>query len=154
MLFASKARHTQRSMLQACFFGFFQKAQSTLFWTFYIFQKKKNQNWIKTLGSWHYWHKLLICHIFSATYLSKIHTSLSVTCPRTHNPLVLLNFYFYLLLVFSPQNNYPHSLFFFFFFYFFPFWISTSYQLPYCYVFIFLGHSWKKGKKYDIIYLG
>ena len=90
-LFASNARHTQWSALQVRF----SKSWKRFFCSFLYFskKKKKNQNWIKTLGSWHYWFKPLIWHIFSVTYLSKRHISLSVTCPKTHNPLVLLYFF-------------------------------------------------------------
>ena len=121
-LFASKAR----LILGATF----QKAQNALFGTFlYFSKKKKNQNWIKTIGSWHYWYKLLIWHIFNVTYWSMyifIFIILSATYPETHNLPVLLYFYFFL--IFSPWNSNPLS---FFLFYFFPFGhlLGTNYHI-------------------------
>ena len=62
------------------------KSSKRTFWRFFIFfKKKKNQNWNKTLGSWHYWYKRLIWHVFSVTYLSK-KDILSVTCPKRLKP--------------------------------------------------------------------
>ena len=115
--FALKARLIQRSVLYACFFVLFQKAQSVLFGAFFIIiffkKKKKNQNWIKTIGSWHYSYKPLIWHIFSVIYLLKNFFFLSVTCPETHSPLVLLSFilflYFFILIFSSWNSNHPAS---------------------------------------------
>ena len=52
------------------FLRFFKKLRARFLELFYIL-KKINQNWIKTIGSWHYWYKPVILHIFSVTYLSK-----------------------------------------------------------------------------------
>ena len=87
---------------------------------FFIFFKKINQNWNKTLGSWHYWYKPLIWHVFSVTYLSK-KDILSVTCPKRlkPNPQPPSSSLFLFFLDFSPWNSNPPS--FFFLLYFFPF---------------------------------
>ena len=61
------------------------KSSKRAFWHFFIFFKKINQNWNKTLGSWHYWYKPLIWYVFSVTYLSK-KDILSVTCPKRLKP--------------------------------------------------------------------
>ena len=126
VLFALKARLIQRSALQACFFAPFR--------AFYIFQKKENQNWIKTIGSWHYWYKPLILHIFSVTYLSK---------KRKKN---------WVWLVLKPNPQPPKSSLLLFFLLETVTHLAPWYQLPCCNVLIFLAHSWKK-KKYDIIYV-
>ena len=148
VLLASKARLIQRSAL----FCALSKSSKRDFWRFFIFFKKINQNWNKTLGSWHYWYKPLIWHVFSVTYLSK-KDILSVTCPKrlkpNPQPPSSSLFLFLFFLDFSPWNsNTPN----FFLFYFFPFGylLGTNYHVAMSSY--SLAHSWEK-KKYDITYL-
>ena len=96
-----------------CFFKKLKACFLVLFLLLYFSKKKKNQNWIKTIGSWHYSYKPLIWHIFSVIYLLKKFFFLSVTCPETHSPLVLLSFilflYFFILIFSSWNSNHPAS---------------------------------------------
>ena len=115
----------------------------------FIFFKKINQNWSKTIGSWHYWYKPLIWHIFSVTY-QKIYTFLSVTFvlkPTTSffSTVIFISSWFSLLETVTCLASSSN------FFSPFGYLLSTNYQIATS-SYSYLIHA--KNKKYDLLYLG